>query len=97
VYARTHICMYVCMYVCSEEKRTLAMAMKASSTFVFNLAEVSKNLMPNSPARALPLSADTFCMYVCMYVCMYACMYVYFSEWNSNRVLVRIGLNALIG
>ena len=52
------------------------------------------------------------CMYVCMYVCMknvcvylstdvwiyctYACKYVYFNEWRSIRVLVRLGLVSLI-
>ena len=28
---------------------------------------------------------------------MYVCMYVYFNEWRSDRVLVRLGLNTLIG
>ena len=37
------------------------------------------------------------CIYVCIYVCMYVCMYVYFNEWRSDRVLVRLGLNTLIG
>ena len=50
------------------------------------------------------------CMHVCvyphleliahvnvMYVCMYVCMYVYFNEWRSDRVLVRLGLDTLIG
>ena len=50
------------------------------------------------------------CMYVCMYIytiyiCagshvytkLYACMYVYFNEGSFNRVLVRLGLNTLIG
>ena len=32
-------------------------------------------------------------MYVCMYVC---CMYVYFNEWMSVRVLVRLGFDGLI-
>ena len=32
-----------------------------------------------------------------MYVCMYVCMYVYFNKWRSDRVLVRLGLNTLIG
>ena len=38
-----------------------------------------------------------------MYICMYdlfiyvVCMYVYFNEWRSDRVLVRLGLNKLIG
>ena len=32
-----------------------------------------------------------------MYVCMYVCMYVYFNEWKSNRVMVRLGLDTLIG
>ena len=32
-----------------------------------------------------------------MNVC-YLCMYVYFNEWRSDiRVLVRLGLNTLIG
>ena len=38
--------------------------------------------------------------YECMYVCMYyvnVCMYVYFNKWRSDRVLVRLGLNTLIG
>ena len=39
------------------------------------------------------------CMYICIYVyvCMYVCMYVYFNKWRSDRVLVRLGLNTLIG
>ena len=37
------------------------------------------------------------CIYICMYVCMFVCMYVYFNEWSTDRVLVRIGLNTLIG
>ena len=38
-------------------------------------------------------------MYVYMYICicMYVCMYVYFNKWRSDRVLVRLGLNTLIG
>ena len=34
---------------------------------------------------------------LCMYVCMCVFMYVYFNEWWSDRVLVRLGLNTLIG
>ena len=33
-----------------------------------------------------------------MHVCMYVCMYVYFNEWRSDRVMVRLGLkNTLRG
>ena len=32
-------------------------------------------------------------MYVCMYVYILKCMYM----WRSNRVLVRLGLDTLIG
>ena len=28
---------------------------------------------------------------------MYVCMYVYLNKWRSDRVLVRLGLNTLIG
>ena len=41
------------------------------------------------------------CMYVyfneCMYVCMHVCMYIYFNEWRSNRVLVQLKMNTMIG
>ena len=39
------------------------------------------------------------CKYVCMYVSKYLfiCYYVYFNEWRSNRVLVRLRLDSLIG
>ena len=32
-----------------------------------------------------------------IYTCMYVCIYVYFNEWSSNRILVRLRLNTLIG
>ena len=35
-------------------------------------------------------------MYVCMYVCI-SVVYVYFNKWRSDRVLVRLGLDTLIG
>ena len=34
---------------------------------------------------------------IARFLCMYVCMYVYFNEWSSNRVLVRLGLDTLIG
>ena len=36
------------------------------------------------------------CIYEYMYACMYVCMYVYFTDWRSTRVLVRLGLDTLI-
>ena len=38
----------------------------------------------------------TVCI-LCVYVCMYVCMYVCINEWRSDRVLVRLGLDTLIG
>ena len=34
---------------------------------------------------------------ICVNVCMYGWMDVYFYEWRSNRVLVRLGWDTLIG
>ena len=40
------------------------------------------------------------CLYACLYERLYVCMhikaYVYFNEWRSDRVLVRLGFNKLI-
>ena len=43
------------------------------------------------------LEEETISVYVYLCVCMYVCMYVYFNEWGSNKVLVRLGLDTLIG
>lgn len=40
---------------------SLAMVRKASSTLIFSLAEVSKNLIPYSSASFLPCSVVTRC------------------------------------
>ena len=39
------------------------------------------------------LKSQSF-MYVCVCMCMYVC--VYFNEWRSDRVLVRLGLNKYV-
>ena len=51
--------------------------------------------MKNFPA-VRGVAARPACMYVCMYVNVCMLMFVYFNEWSSNRVLIRLWLYVFI-
>ena len=76
-----HACMHICMYEMMATTLTSLDTISTRSRKSFWVVRYRQHKRIN----------------IRTYICMYVCMYVYLNKWRSDRVLVRLGLNTLIG